>query len=125
MAAAVLSGNRNFEGRINPLAQASYLMSPPLVVAFGLAGRVDIDLLDEPLGYDREGEPVYLREIWPSQEEIRRTVSEALQPEMFEEQYADAFTGNETWNAIPAPEAAVLLGISRKNLWEKMKQYGL
>jgi aconitate hydratase len=108
VAAAVLSGNRNFEGRINPHVQANYLASPPLVVAYALAGTVDLDLVEEPLGHDSQGEPVYLRDIWPTQAEIQETVSRALEPKMFEEQYADVFTGNETWNAIPAPEAVSL-----------------
>lgn len=100
VAVSVLSGNRNFEGRINPHARASYLASPPLVVAFGLAGRTDIDLTKEPLGTDREGGPVFLRDIWPSQEEIRQAVASAVTPEQFRERYAQVFTGNETWNAI-------------------------
>jgi aconitate hydratase len=108
VAAAVLSGNRNFEGRINPHVRANYLASPPLVVAYALAGTVDIDLLNNPLGYDPEGQAVYLRDIWPSQAEIQKTVAAALDPEMFKEQYADVFTGNETWNAIPAAKAADL-----------------
>jgi aconitate hydratase len=109
VAAAVLSGNRNFEGRINPHVQANYLASPPLVVAFALAGTVDIDLLNEPLGYDADGQPVLLRELWPSQSEIQDAVATALDPQMFKEQYADVFSGNETWNAIPTPEAADLV----------------
>jgi aconitate hydratase len=108
VAAAVLSGNRNFEGRINPHVRANYLASPPLVVAYALAGQVDIDLLNEPLGNDAQGQPVYLRDIWPSQEDIQQAVSSALDPQMFEEQYADVFSGNETWNAIPAADAADL-----------------
>jgi aconitate hydratase len=108
VAAAVLSGNRNFEGRINPHSQANYLASPPLVVAYALAGSVDVDLLAEPLGHDQHGQSVYLRDIWPSQAEIQQTIARALEPEMFEEEYADVFTGNETWNAIPTPAAASL-----------------
>jgi aconitate hydratase len=108
VAAAVLSGNRNFEGRINPHVRANYLASPPLVVAYALAGTVHIDLLEDPLGYDPDGQAVYLRDIWPSQAEIQETVGAALDPGMFKEQYADVFTGNETWNAIPAAEAADL-----------------
>ena len=110
VAAAVLSGNRNFEGRISPHVRANYLASPPLVVAHALAGTVDIDLTTEPLGHDLGGNPVFLRDIWPSQTEIREAVGEALGPEMFSEQYADVFSGNETWNAIPVPEAAALYG---------------
>jgi aconitate hydratase len=108
VAAAVLSGNRNFEGRIHPQVQANYLASPPLVVAYALAGTVDLDLLNEPLGYDPEGAPVFLREIWPSQAEIQETVAAALHPSLFEEQYADVFDGNKTWNAIPAADSAEL-----------------
>jgi aconitate hydratase len=108
VAAAVLSGNRNFEGRINPHVQANYLASPPLVVAYALAGSVEVDLLAEPLGHDENGQAVYLKDIWPSQAEIQETVARALEPEMFEEQYGDVFTGNETWNAIPTPEATSL-----------------
>jgi aconitate hydratase len=98
--AAVLSGNRNFEGRIHPYVKANYLASPPLVVAYALAGTVDIDLVHDPLGLDREDHPVYLREIWPSNAEIRQAISRAVLPEMFREKYANVFTGNETWNAI-------------------------
>ncbi len=108
VAAAVLSGNRNFEGRINPHVRANYLASPPLVVAYALAGSVDLDLVNEPLGYGVEGKPVYLREIWPSQDEMQEKIAAALDPQMFREQYADVFTGNETWTAIPTPEAASL-----------------
>ncbi len=108
VAAAVLSGNRNFEGRINPHVRANYLASPPLVVAYALAGTVDIDLLNEPLGQTPDGHPVFLRNIWPSQSEIQDAVAVALKPEMFRERYADVFTGNETWNAIPVPEATEL-----------------
>jgi aconitate hydratase len=108
VAAGVLSGNRNFEGRINPHVQANYLASPPLVVAYALAGSVDVDLVNDPLGHDPEGRPVYLRDLWPSQAEIQAAVSEALDPQMFEAQYGDIFGGNETWNAIPAAESAEL-----------------
>jgi aconitate hydratase len=108
VAAAVLSGNRNFEGRISPDVRANYLASPPLVVAYALAGRVDVDLVNEPLGHDEDGTPVYLRDIWPSQAEIQEALASSLDPQMFKEQYADVFTGNETWNAIPVPQAAEL-----------------
>ncbi len=101
VAAAVLSGNRNFEGRINPHARASYLASPPLVVAYALAGRVDIDFQHEPLGQDAKGEPVFLHDIWPSSSEIRQVREQSLTPEMFHTSYADVFSGNPTWNAIP------------------------
>jgi aconitate hydratase len=102
VAAAVLSGNRNFEGRINPLVKANYLASPPLVVAYALAGTVDIDLNNDPIGYNDAGQPVYLRDIWPTQQEILETVQTSLTPEMFREQYGNVYNGNETWNAIPS-----------------------
>ncbi len=101
--AAVLSGNRNFEGRIHPLARASYLASPPLVVAFALAGRVDIDLTNEPVGRDRDGRPVMLDELWPSSEEIRRIVGESIGPELFRRTYATVFEGDERWRTLPIP----------------------
>jgi len=100
VAAAVLSGNRNFEGRINPLVKANYLASPPLVVAYALAGTVDIDLVNEPLGEGTDG-PVYLRDIWPSSEEVAKVVNEMVQPEMFRNRYDNVFESNERWNAIP------------------------
>ena len=101
ISAAVLSGNRNFEGRINPYVRANYLASPPLVVAYALAGTVDIDLLNEPLGTGEDGKPVYLRQIWPEASEIRSVVEASLTPDMFRARYHDVFTGNETWNEIP------------------------
>jgi aconitate hydratase len=110
VAASVLSGNRNFEGRISPHARANYLASPPLVVAYALAGTVDIDLTGEPVGHDSIGSPVYLRDIWPSQAEIQEAIASALNPQVFEQQYAQVFTGNDTWNAIPIPEGGALYG---------------
>jgi aconitate hydratase len=110
VAAAVLSGNRNFEGRISPHVRANYLASPPLVVAYALAGTVDTDFYTEPLGRDADGRPVYLREVWPSQLEIQEAVASALDPQMFREQYGDVFAGNEAWQAIPSPEAAEIYG---------------
>jgi aconitate hydratase len=101
VAAAVLSGNRNFEGRVNPVVKANFLASPPLVVAYALAGTVDIDLTTEPLGRDGAGAPVYLRDIWPSQAEINETMAAALQPALFEQQYANVFAGSEQWAQIP------------------------
>ena len=98
--ASVLSGNRNFEGRVHPLSRANYLASPPLVVAFALAGTVDIDLDREPLGTDGDGQPVYLRDLWPSTEEVAEVMREAISPEMFRERYASVFEGNDMWNAI-------------------------
>jgi aconitate hydratase len=107
VAAAVLSGNRNFEGRIHPQVRANYLASPPLVVAYALAGTVDIDLDSEPLGKDRSGRPVYLRDIWPSQEEVAQAMERAIRPEMFRESYANVWDGNPTWNAIPVAGGAL------------------
>jgi aconitate hydratase len=104
VAAAVLSGNRNFEGRINPHTRANYLASPPLVVAYALAGTMDIDFDTEPLGRDPNGEPVYLKDLWPTQEEIRAAIRESLKPELYKEQYAHVFEGNERWNEISIPE---------------------
>ncbi len=101
VAAAVLSGNRNFEGRVNPDTRANYLASPPLVVAYALAGTVDIDLEREPLGTGKDGKPVYLRDLWPTQKEIASTIAAALKPEQFGEEYANVFDGNLKWNAIP------------------------
>jgi aconitate hydratase len=101
--AAVLSGNRNFEGRIHPLARASYLASPPLVVAFALAGRVDIDLTSEPLGIGSDGSPVLLADIWPAPDEIRAVIAEAIDPELFRRTYATVFEGDDRWRALPIP----------------------
>jgi aconitate hydratase A / 2-methylisocitrate dehydratase len=104
VAVAVLSGNRNFEGRIHPLARASYLASPPLVVAFALAGRIDIDLTREPLGIDDDGKPVFLTDVWPSSEEIKSVIHEAIDPELFEQTYASVFDGDDRWRALPIPD---------------------
>ena len=101
--AAVLSGNRNFEGRINALVKANYLASPPLVVAYALAGRVDIDLEKEPLGVDKAGLPVYLRDIWPTTAEIEDTIGRTVRPEMFRLEYEKAFEGDATWKSLPTP----------------------
>jgi aconitate hydratase A / 2-methylisocitrate dehydratase len=103
VAAAVLSGNRNFEGRIHPQVRASFLASPPLVVAFGLAGRVDIDFEVEPLGTGSDGEPVFLRDIWPTAEEVRETVGASITPELFSNTYAKVFEGDERWRTLPVP----------------------
>jgi aconitate hydratase len=100
---AVLSGNRNFEGRINQDVKANYLASPPLVVAYALAGRMDIDLAEEPLGEGSDGEPVYLRDIWPSAEEIKRVVGASVASEMFARNYAEVFSGDEEWAAVEVP----------------------
>ncbi len=104
VAVAVLSGNRNFEARIHPLVRANYLASPMLVVAYALAGRMDIDFEREPLGTDPNGQPIFLRDIWPSQEEIQRTIRESLDPEMFRARYAHVFEGDERWKSLPVPE---------------------
>ncbi len=102
--AAVISGNRNFEGRVHAQVKANYLASPPLVVAYALAGTVNIDLQTEPLGYDPQGEPVFLKDIWPTSAEIREAIGLSLSPEMFRRKYENVFTANERWNAIPVPE---------------------
>jgi aconitate hydratase len=100
VAAAVLSGNRNFEGRVNPLVRANYLASPPLVVAYALAGTVEIDVTREPLGTGSDGRPVYLKDLWPTSDEIAAAVAHAVRPEMFRRRYANVFTANKTWNEI-------------------------
>jgi aconitate hydratase len=101
--AAVLSGNRNFEGRIHPLARASYLASPPLVVAFALAGRVDVDLTSEPLGTGADGRPVFLADIWPEPDEIRSVIGGSIDPELFRRTYATVFEGDDRWRALSIP----------------------
>jgi aconitate hydratase len=101
--AGVLSGNRNFEGRINPLVKANYLASPPLVVAYALAGTIDIDLSTEPLGQGSDGKPVYLRDIWPSNEEVSSTLRMAINQGMFEREYARAFDGDANWQGLDVP----------------------
>jgi aconitate hydratase len=101
--ASVLSGNRNFEGRIQQLVRANYLASPPLVVAYALAGRMTLDLTTDPLGVDRSGVPVYLRDIWPSEREIQETLLKAVNAQMFRDQYADVFRGDERWRSLQVP----------------------
>jgi aconitate hydratase len=101
---AVLSGNRNFEARINPDVRANYLASPPLCVAYALAGRMDLDLLTEPLGEGSDGEPVFLRDLWPQPEEIKRTLESAIRSEMFTRNYADVFTGDDRWRSLEIPK---------------------
>ena len=101
---AVLSGNRNFEARIHPEVKANYLASPPLVVAYALAGRMDIDLATEPIGTGSDGEDVFLSDLWPSPDEVRATVTGAIGEEMFRTTYADVYTGDETWRSLPVPE---------------------
>jgi aconitate hydratase len=103
VAVSVLSGNRNFEGRINALVKANYLASPPLVVAYALAGRVDLDLTSEPLGEGSDGRPVYLRDIWPSNEEVRALVSRVVKRDMFQHEYEKAFEGDSNWQGMSVP----------------------
>jgi aconitate hydratase len=116
VAVAVLSGNRNFEGRISSDVRANYLASPPLVVAYALTGRIDIDIRNEPLGTGKDGKPVYLRDIWPSRQEVADAVGQALKAEMFESEYADVFTGDEQWRALPTPQGATFA-------WEDSSTY--
>ena len=102
-AVSVLSGNRNFEGRVHPLTRGNFLASPILVVAYALAGRMDIDLINEPIGHDPNGDPVYLKDIWPSQREIREAIARSLNPEIFRKRYARIFEGDEKWRSLDAP----------------------
>jgi aconitate hydratase len=113
--AAVLSGNRNFEGRINPQVKANYLASPPLVVAYALAGRVDFDMDSEALGTDKEGKPVYLRDIWPSPAEVDVALR-SIDAEMFKTEYEQAFEGDANWKSLPAPTGG-------RYLWEEHSTY--
>ena len=101
---SVLSGNRNFEGRINPDVKMNYLASPPLCVAYALAGTMDIDLYDEPLGEDDHGQPVFLKDIWPSAAEVAATIEEAVQSDMFRKSYGEVFDGDERWNSLEVPD---------------------
>ncbi|OGQ75862.1 MAG: aconitate hydratase 1 [Deltaproteobacteria bacterium RIFCSPLOWO2_12_FULL_60_16] len=104
VAVAVLSGNRNFEGRIHPQVRANYLASPPLVVAYALAGRMDIDLYKEPLGNDQKGNPVYLKDIWPAPEEVREQIRKSVKAAMFKKEYGEVFEGDRRWQKMPTPE---------------------
>src|SRR5205085_11958475 len=101
---SVLSGNRNFEARIHPEVKANYLASPPLVVAYALAGRMDIEWDDEPIGEDRDGNDVYLRDLWPSAQEVGDVIASSVRAEQFASTYADVFTGDEQWRTLPVPE---------------------
>ena len=103
-ATAVLSGNRNFEGRINPDVKMNYLASPPLVIAYALAGTMDFDFESDPLGQDQDGNDVFLKDIWPTNEEIAQTISSSISPEQYAEDYADVFKGDERWQSLPTPE---------------------
>jgi aconitate hydratase len=114
--ASVLSGNRNFEGRINSEVRANYLMSPPLVVAFALAGRIDIDLRKDPLGKGKDGKAVYLADIWPTQQEVEQSVSSAITSEMFRKSYAEVYSGDERWRSLPVPKGETYA-------WEKDSTY--
>jgi len=114
--ASVLSGNRNFEGRINSEVRANYLMSPPLVVAFALAGRIDTDLRKDPLGKGKDGKPVYLADIWPSQQEVEETMSSAITSEMFRKSYGEVYAGDERWRSLPVPKGETYA-------WEKDSTY--
>jgi aconitate hydratase len=105
--AAVLSGNRNFEGRIHPQVRASFLASPPLVVACALAGSVDIHLGRDPLGYDPNGDPVFLRDIWPTPDQVAETMEASVEPAMFTEEYKTVFAGDERWQELPIPEGSL------------------
>ncbi len=107
VAAGVLSGNRNFEGRVHQEVRANYLMSPPLVVAYALAGRVDLDLTTEPLGTDADGQPVHLRDIWPADNEVAAAVAAYVTPELFTESYKDVFAGDANWQAVQAPSGGL------------------
>jgi aconitate hydratase len=120
--AAVLSGNRNFEGRVNPLVRANYLASPPLVVAYALAGRVDLDLSNEPLGQDQQGRDVFLREIWPSPEEVQKVVKQSVRREMFAKEYSEVFLGDAQWNSIKIPSGD-LYAWSDKSTYIKRAPY--
>jgi aconitate hydratase len=102
--ASVLSGNRNFEGRINSEVRANYLMSPPLVVAFALAGRIDLDLRKDPLGKDREGRPVYLADLWPMQREVEEAIQKSITSDMFQRSYGEVYHGDERWRGLPVPK---------------------
>jgi len=102
--ASVLSGNRNFEGRISSEVRANYLMSPPLVVAFALAGRIDVDLRKDPVGKGKDGKPVYLADIWPSQQEVEQSMASAITSEMFRKSYAEVYSGDERWRGLPVPK---------------------
>jgi len=121
--AAVLSGNRNFEARIHPQVRASYLASPPLVVAFALAGTVDIDLTSEPIGKDRAGNEVYLRDIWPSQTEIRELMQQAVAPDEFQQEYAEVFEGDEHWRALPLPKQGELFAWDQDSTYVQEPPY--
>ncbi|HMA46726.1 MAG TPA: aconitate hydratase AcnA, partial [Frankiaceae bacterium] len=117
---SVLSGNRNFEGRINPDVKMNYLASPPLVVAYALAGTMDVDLVDDPLGTGSDGRPVYLRDLWPTQAEVAAVIGEAIRSEMFTRDYADVFAGDERWRSLPTGDGGE---VSRTFSWDPSSTY--
>jgi aconitate hydratase len=114
--ASVLSGNRNFEGRINSEVRANYLMSPPLVVAFALAGRIDVDMRKDPIGQGRDGQPVYLADLWPSSREVEETIQQSISSDMFTKSYGEVFKGDERWQGLPVPKGETYA-------WEKDSTY--
>ena len=122
VAVAVLSGNRNFEGRIHPLVRANYLASPPLVVAYALAGRMDLDLTSEPIGNDQAGKPVYLKDIWPTPQEVEATVRQAVSQEQYQRQYAAVYDGDEHWKNMAVP-AGDLYQWDAKSTYIKLPPY--
>jgi aconitate hydratase len=122
VAVSVLSGNRNFEGRINSMVRANYLASPPLVVAYALAGRMDFDMAHESLGIDKAGKPVYLRELWPSPLEVENAMRAAVSTEMFRKEYADVFTGDSRWRGLQIPEGDLYMWDS-KSTYIKLPPY--
>ncbi len=120
---SVLSGNRNFEGRINPDVKMNYLASPPLCVAYALAGTMDIDLYDEPLGEGRDGRPVYLKDIWPGSAEVAQTIEQAVQSDMFRKSYAEVFEGDERWNSLEVATTASGGGDRESFAWDERSTY--
>jgi aconitate hydratase len=120
--AAVLSGNRNFEGRVHPLVKMNYLASPPLVVAYALAGRADIDLANEPLGTGKDGRPVFLKDVWPTQKEVSDAVAACVDEAMFRSTYANVFAGDARWNALPTPQGE-LFAWDAKSTYVKLPPY--
>src|SRR4029450_12987075 len=107
---SILSGNRTFEGRIQAQVRANYLASPPLVVAYAIAGKMQIDLTSEPLGQERDGKPVYLKDVWPSEREIQETMLKSVKSEMFREKYAHVFEGDERWRGLSGPPSEGVQG---------------
>jgi aconitate hydratase len=120
---SVLSGNRNFEGRINPDVKMNYLASPPLCVAYALAGTMDIDLYDEPLGEDEHGQPVFLKDIWPSAAEVAQTIGDAVQSDMFHKSYGEVFDGDERWNSLEVPTTGSAGGARDSFAWDDESTY--